>query len=117
MNGWLIALIVMGCLSTLYLVIGIAVRYHSGLHHCPEVLPNYRFWCSILNVFLRVATCGRCRVSMDRSNRASGIFVLPSRPGAAASPRRVQFELLASDADDNYDINRAMQPAEVVVKY
>ncbi|GET88926.1 hypothetical predicted transmembrane protein [Leishmania tarentolae] len=117
MNGWLIALVVIVCLSTLYFIIGIAVRYHSGLHQCPQVLPNYRFWCGLLNLFLRVVTCGRCRVSFDRSSRADGVFVLPSRPGTAASSRRVQFELLASDADDDYDINRAMQPAEVVVKY
>ncbi|CAM42264.1 hypothetical predicted transmembrane protein [Leishmania braziliensis MHOM/BR/75/M2904] len=117
MNGWLVVLALVGCLSTLYFAIGIGVRYHSGLHHCPEVLPNYRFWCSILNFFLRAATCGHCHVSFDHNNRSSGIFVLPSRPGVAVSSRRVQFELLSSDADDDYDINRVMQPAEVVVKY
>lgn len=117
MQAWLIAVIVVSAVSTLYFVIGIAVRYHSGLHHCPEVLPNYRLWCGILDFCARVATCGRWRVSFDRSNRASGIAVLPSRPGVAASARGVQFELLASDADDDYDVNRAMQPAEVVVKY
>ncbi|KAK7194177.1 hypothetical protein NESM_000331600 [Novymonas esmeraldas] len=117
MNGWLIGLIVVGCIGALYFIIGIAVRYHSGLHHCPEVLPNYRVWCSFVNVMARVVTCGRWRVSVDRNTRATGISVLPSRPGAAASARGVQFELLASDADDDYDMNRAMQPAEVVVKY
>ncbi|KAG5478218.1 hypothetical protein CUR178_04932 [Leishmania enriettii] len=117
MNGWLIALIIVGCLGALYLAIGIFVRYYSGLHHCPEVLPNYRFWCSILDFFLRVATCGRSRFLPDRRNHASGIFALPSRPGVVAATRRVQFELLASDADDEYDIGQAMQPAEVVVKY
>ncbi|KAG5477738.1 hypothetical protein LSCM1_05036 [Leishmania martiniquensis] len=117
MRGWLIAFLMVGCLGTLYIVIGISVRYYSGLRHCPEVLPNYRFWCSILDYCSRVVTCGRCRFSPDRSDHASGIFVLPSRPGVVASARRVQFELLASDADDDYVISRAMQPAEVVVKY
>lgn len=117
MNAWLITLIVVACVATFYFGIGIVVRYHSGLHHCPEVLPNYRFWCGILAFLARVATCGRWRLSFDRNSHVNGISTLPSRPGATTSARGVQFELLASDADEDYDINRAMQPAEVVVKY
>ncbi|KPI86978.1 putative transmembrane protein [Leptomonas seymouri] len=117
MNAWLIVLIVTACVAVVYFSIGIAVRYHSGLHHCPEVLPNYRFWCSILSLITRVATCGRLRISFDRCRHAGGILVLPSEPGVTPSTRGVQFELLASDADEDYDVSRAMQPAEVVVKY
>lgn len=117
MNTWLIVVIVAACVAVAYFAVGIAVRYHSGLHHCPEVLPNYRFWCGMLSCVARVATCGRWRVSFDRGSHSSGMSALPSRPGVASSSRGVQFELLASDADEDYDINRAMQPAEVVVKY
>ncbi|KPA79119.1 putative transmembrane protein [Leptomonas pyrrhocoris] len=117
MNAWWIVLIVVAGVAVLYFGIGIAVRYHSGLHHCPEVLPNYRFWCGMLSCLACIATCGRRRITFDRGNHTNGVSILPSRPGAAASARGVQFELLASDADEDYDINRAMQPAEVIVKY
>ncbi|KAG5503427.1 hypothetical protein JKF63_05566 [Porcisia hertigi] len=114
MNGGLIALIVFGCIFTLYVVIGTIVRYRSGLHRCPEVLPNYYFWCSILNVVLRVVSCGRWRILCNRNNHTNDVYVLPSHPGATD---RVQFELLVSDVDENYDVSRAMHPAEVIVKY
>lgn len=117
MNAWLIALIVAACVAVVYFAVGIAVRYHSGLHHCPEVLPNYRLWCGVLAFVARVATCGRWRLSLDRATHTAGTTALPNRPGVTSSARGVQFELLASDADEDYDINRAMQPAEVVVKY
>jgi hypothetical protein len=117
MHAWVTVLIVVVCALALYFCIGSAVRYHSGLHHCPEVLPNYRFWCGVLSFLARLATCGRWRLSLDRSNHANTMSALPSRPGATTSARGVHFELLASDAEEDYDINRAMQPAEVVVKY
>ncbi|CCW66046.1 unnamed protein product [Phytomonas sp. Hart1] len=110
-----VILFVVSLLLVLYFVVGIIVRYRCGLRHFPEVLPNYIFWCRLFSNLLRIITCGRCRVRIPvRNNALSGLTMLPSRPSLAVD---VTFEGLSSDDNENWhDVNRAMEPAEVVVR-
>ncbi|RNF04917.1 putative transmembrane protein [Trypanosoma rangeli] len=121
----LVSVIVLSLVTALlliYFVVGSIVRYNKGIRHCPEVLPNYRFWLGLVQGFLVLITCGcfkpRCPLHSDAcrygGRRGAGHnSVLPSRPRRA---RHLTFEALQSDGDDdfNWDPGLAMQPSAVV---
>lgn len=112
--------IIIAVLVTLYFIVGSAVRYHSGFHHFPEVLPNYLLWGGLAECLVRVLTCGWCKPSWtngagrshrSRSTRSAEIMMLPNR---LQGSRDVIFEALS---DEEWEAGTAMQPAEVVVRF
>jgi hypothetical protein len=110
----LVFLGIMFGLLMIYFVVGTLVRYHKGLRHFPEVLPNYRFWreCGIMccDAFMCVVTCGKYTGASRRGG--SGSAVLPTNPMRSGSGG---FEQLPAEVDD-FDEDEAMQPS-VVVQY
>ncbi|RNF14219.1 putative transmembrane protein [Trypanosoma conorhini] len=108
MPASVIVLSLLAALLLIYFVVGTIVRYHKGIRHCPEVLPNYRCWCGIVQGFLVVITCGRYKprfplradaCSHGGRGGAGHNSILPSRPQRA---RHLAFEALQSDGDDDY---------------
>lgn len=107
-----IVFLVLGILFAVYFVVGSLVRYQGGLHRCPEVLPNYRLWCGVFGLCIRVFTCGRYRVCFLRDSGVEGLSVLPNRPHTATDVAFTTFQ----SGDDEWDDPRGLQPAEVVVR-
>ncbi|EAN96410.1 hypothetical protein C3747_11g417 [Trypanosoma cruzi] len=129
-SSWLsvsiIFLIILAVLLLLYFVVGIIVRYHKGMRHCPEVLPNYRCWCGLFHGLVVLLTCGRyaprfayCLNNYRYGNSGGDMHesALPSRPRQA---RHLAFEALQSDDEEDessWEINVAMQPSDAVTVY
>ncbi|KEG10520.1 hypothetical protein DQ04_03621050 [Trypanosoma grayi] len=117
----IIIISIVAALLLLYFVVGSIVRYHKGMRHFPEVLPNYRCWCGLARGVLVVLTCGRYSshgVQHGGAYSSSGgrrVFssTLPSRPRQA---RDVTFEALQSDWDEEFtgEVEAAMQPSAAV---
>ncbi|EPY25235.1 hypothetical protein STCU_06775 [Strigomonas culicis] len=139
MHGAAIFFIVVGSLLAAYFLVGSLVRYHGGLHRCPEVLPNYRFWCGLVALLLRLLTCGRVQLGVPQRyytdeyhhqsvvRSAGGMMALPrreegdegrrgSRRSGAFSAYAAHLDTLPSDGDD-YGQEEGLEPADVVVKF
>ncbi|ORC88681.1 uncharacterized protein TM35_000151120 [Trypanosoma theileri] len=102
----------------------------------PEVLPNYRCWCGVVNGILVILTCGRYRPGRGFRNSSNGLYyhnnhynpnnnnngimsggMFPSGlHGRGRHARDLAFEALQSDLDEEFsdEVETAMQPAAVV---
>lgn len=135
-----IVFLVLFCVFVAYLVLGSIVRCRRGLNHFPEMLPHYVLWCQVAYYIVLLFTCGKIRLFYPSSSymgfgssggvglghlRQSDLVVLPSRPdsglgaggmGGAAPVDRFAAVMKEEELDE-FDMEAALNPAEIVVVY